>query len=143
MRTELDADPKTLVLISDDSLDSFVKKELEKGGFQTERLLYRLLSCQLVILDYHYLQSGIVNYLKVKKIEKPIVLVLTETQMRFTPVPPGLFHDILVLREGEYGSETRVVISAMDGETDLQAVFEKYLSKQSSAYAETAGSERK
>lgn len=119
--------PKAFVLIFNVPTYCVIKKELERCGFEIEGLLSALSRCALIILDHEALQLDVVNYLSEKGIEKPVLLILTETQTYSAPIQTRrIFKDILVVRDREIFESGRV-ISALQGEDSLRVLFERYL----------------
>ncbi len=123
---EFCGNPKAFVLISDDNIYYAIKKELEGCGFEVEGLLSAISGCSLIILDHEALQLDLVNYLNEKRIEKPVLLILTEMQTYSATIQSSrIFQDILVVRDREI-FESGIAISAMKGEDSLQTIFERY-----------------
>lgn len=121
------ADPKAFVLISNDNIYYAVKTELENCGYKVEGLLSAISNCALIVLDHAAFQLDIVSYLREKSIEKPILLILTETQTYSVPIQSHrIVQDILVVREPEL-FESGIVISALEGEGSLQTFLMRYL----------------
>lgn len=124
---EFYGNPKAFVLVSNDNIYQVIKSELESCGFEVEGLLSAISCCSLIILDHEALRLDIVNYLHEKKIEKPVLLVLKETETYSARIKSHrIFQDILVVRDPEI-FESGVAISALEGEHSLRILFERYL----------------
>lgn len=118
--------PRAFVLITDETVYKVVKKELEESGFQVTGVLSEIPYCALILMDHEMFQLDMIEYLDAKRIEKPILLILTEMQIYSARVKAHkMVQDILVVREREF-QDTRSAISGLRGETRLKEIFERY-----------------
>ncbi len=119
--------PKAFLLVSDEQVYFTLENELENCGYEVEGLLSEISQCELILLDHEALQLEMANYLNEIGIEKPVLLVLTETQVYSGMIQSDrLFQDVLVIRNSE-SFKSGIVISAQEGERSLRTLFMKYL----------------